>query len=41
MVNEPNLAGIKGVIRVTMPVKALSGFVLRFNKDMQFIPVLP
>jgi hypothetical protein len=41
VVSEPLLAGRKGVIRVTMPFPALSGFVLRFNQDFQFIPILP
>ena len=41
VVSEPILANRKGVIRVTMPFPAISGFVLRFNQDFQFIPILP
>jgi hypothetical protein len=41
VVGDPAMANRKGVILATMPFPALSGFVLRFNKDFQFIPVLP
>jgi hypothetical protein len=41
VVTDPALKNRQGVIRAVMPFKALSGFALRFDKDFQFIPVLP
>jgi hypothetical protein len=37
----PKIANRVGVFTVSAPIPALTGFALRFNKDMQFIPVMP
>jgi hypothetical protein len=41
VVTDPNVANRMGVFTVSAPIPALTGFTLRFNKDMQFIPVMP
>jgi hypothetical protein len=37
----PKIANRVGVFTVSAPIPALTGFALRFNSDMQFIPVMP
>ena len=37
----PAIQGLSGVVVATTPYNALSGFVLRFDKNFQFIPILP
>lgn len=37
----PKIANRVGVFTVSAPIPSLTGFALRFNKDMQFIPVMP
>lgn len=41
VVTDPNVANRVGVFTVSAPIPALTGFALRFNRDMQFIPVMP
>ena len=35
------IANRMGVFTVSAPIPALTGFSLRFNKDFQFIPIMP
>lgn len=37
----PKIANRVGVFTVSAPIPSLTGFALRFNNDMQFIPVMP
>ena len=41
MASNPKIANRMGVFTVSAPIPTLTGFALRANKNMQFIPVMP